>query len=100
MVQLSLVCKQESDYFKNALQENHSNNTNTAEIEHFRRIIASMEDKIGVLEGENASMRVENENLKKEKKNDAKQIKRLENEVKSFVYSLLKNYRGLLFRET
>ena len=82
MVQFGLVCRQESDYFQNALQEN-SNNTNTAEVEHLKQKIAQLTLDINALKIENSSLKVEKENLSKERKNDAKQIKRLENERKS-----------------
>ena len=82
MIQFGLVCRQESDYFQNALQEN-SNNTNTAEVEHLKQKIAQLTLDINALKIENSSLKVEKENLSKERKNDAKQIKRLENERKS-----------------
>jgi len=82
MVRFGLVCRQESDYFQNALQEN-SNNTNTAEVEHLKQKIAQLTLDINALKIENSSLKVEKENLSKERKNDARQIKRLENERKS-----------------
>merc|ERR1712131_334534 len=82
MVQFGLVCRQESDYFQNALQEN-SNNTNTAEVDHLKQKIAQLTLDINALKIENSSLKVDKENLSKERKNDAKQIKRLENERKS-----------------
>ena len=83
MVQFSLVCKQESDYFQNALQENNSNNTNTAEVEHLKQTIAAMRHDMNILKNENSSLKIDKENLAKERKNDARRIKRLETENKS-----------------
>ena len=83
MVQFSLVCKQESDYFQNALHENNSNNTNTAEVENLKQTIAAMRHDMNVLKNENSCLKIEKENLSKERKNDARRIKRLETENKS-----------------
>jgi len=83
MVQFSLVCKQESDYFQNALQENNSNNANTAEVENLKRTIFALREEMDTLKKENSSLKVDKENQSKEHKNDARKIKRLENENKS-----------------
>ena len=90
MVQFSLVCKQESDYFQNALQENNSNNTNTAEVENLKRTILELREENNALKKENStlkkessSLKIDKANLSNERRNDARKIKRLENELKS-----------------
>jgi len=90
MLNFSLVCKRESDYFQNALQENNSNNTNTAEVENLKRTILELREENNALKKENStlkkessSLKIDKANLSNERRNDARKIKRLENELKS-----------------
>jgi len=82
-VQMALICKKESDYFKNVLQENNLNNTNRAEVEYLKQTICAMRDEMNGLKNENSSLKIEKDKISNEHKTDAKRIKCLDREVKS-----------------
>lgn len=82
-VQMALICKKESDYFKKILQENNLNNTNRAEVEYLKQTICAMRDEMNGLKNENSSLKIEKDKLSNEHKTDAKRIKCLDREVKS-----------------
>jgi hypothetical protein len=80
---MALICKKESDYFKNVLQENNLNNTNRAEVEYLKQTICAMRDEMNGLKNENSSLKIEKDKISNEHKTDAKRIKCLDREVKS-----------------